>query len=166
MVVWAPIALRWITGFWCLSTLFFSAMMIIKPQIPLSVFHSNVNDYKKFFGNKHVNQDEANNGLSNIKTNDGIKHNERHLQRLIGIQAVGRALYGIFVIISGDNNALITFCIVNIITDSMSGVLYWSSRDLIMRFQVYTHLVIFAILNLLQLIFVCLSASNYRLKSD
>eukprot|EP01083_Nonionella_stella_P199298 730894_1 len=160
-----PEVLRWVTGFWCFSTLSFALMMIVIPSFSLSVFHSNIEDYKRFFGDKKINLEDEQRALR-MGTNEYGKANERHLQRLIGIQAVGRALYGIFAIISGDDNQIVSFCICNIIADSMSMTLYWSSRNIIMKFQVHIHLVIMGILNLLQLVFVCLSASNYKLKSD
>ena len=176
MVSFAPTALRWISGIWCVNTLFFCGLMIIKPEIASSIFHTNVEEYQNLFhgGKKIDNQNaggDAEDGNALVSEVDKSVHNahkknERHLQRVVGYLGIARALYGVFAIISGDNNQIVSYCIVNIVCDSFGAYQYWSSRDIIMKFQVYIHIIIIAVFNILQLIFVCLSFGEYKLKSD
>lgn len=175
MANFAPTVLRWISGFWCFNTILFCGLMLIKPQIALSIFHTNIEDYQNLFhgGNKidspnQENEAEDGNALvsESNKPSGAHKKNERHLQRMIGYLGISRALYGIFAIISGDNNQIVSYCIVNIISDSFGAYQYWSSLNIIRKFQVYIHVIIIAVFNILQLIFVILSMKDYKLKSD
>mmetsp|Transcript_46649 Transcript_46649/g.77485 ORF Transcript_46649/g.77485 Transcript_46649/m.77485 type:complete len:172 (+) Transcript_46649:74-589(+) len=169
MTSWAPTVLRWLSGFWCFNTLFFCVMMLIKPELALSALRIN----KRFFGkeeNVHAtpNHDQAGLIAGNDKDSNSaeaqvrVKH-EKHLQRIVGIQGIARALYGVFAIVSGDDSQIISYCIVNIIVDTMTAVQYYRSQDIVHNFQVWIHVTIIAVFNLLFFVFVCFSLSEYHI---
>ena len=168
MLSFAPTVLRWISGIWCFNTILFCGLMIIKPEIALSIFDTNIQDYQNLFhGGKEIDHpNQGNDQQDGNKPSDAHRKNERHLQKCVGYLGIARALYGVFAIISGDNNQIVSYCIVNIICDSFGAYQYWSSLDIIRKFQVYIHVIIIVIFNILQLIFVILSFGEYKLKSD